>query len=136
MKIKFMNLIYTMYMYCNFRVFINISKYLLKSVTFLATTIFIVIHTNMQEILFNPRVRLHSYLQAQFIQPTIERDGDNYSMSRSIQTNTFIQKKKKHRALVTNHSICACSFCYGCECFWRYWSGVTFNHSHLIIYTT
>lgn len=84
-----------MYMYCNFRVFINISKYLLKSVTFLATTIFIVIHTNMQEILFNPRVRLHSYLQAQFIQPTIERDGDNYSMSRSIQTNTFIQKKKK-----------------------------------------
>lgn len=33
-----------MYMYCNFRVFINISKYLLKSVTFLATTIFIVIH--------------------------------------------------------------------------------------------
>lgn len=81
-------------MYCNFRVFINISKYLLKSVTFLATTIFIVIHTNMQEILFNPRVRLHSYLQAQFIQPTIERDGDNYSMSRSIQTNTFILKKK------------------------------------------
>lgn len=25
-----------MYMYCNFRVFINISKYLLKSVTFLS----------------------------------------------------------------------------------------------------
>lgn len=104
-----------MYMYCNFRVFINISKYLLKSVTFLATTIFIVIHTNMQEILFNPRVRLHSYLQAQFIQPTIERDGDNYSMSRS--TDQHIYFKKKHRALVTNHSICARSFCYGCECF-------------------
>lgn len=78
-------------MYCNFRVFINISKYLLKSVTFLATTIFIVIHTNMQEILFNPRVRLHSYLQAQFIQPTIERDGDNYSIR-----PTHLFKKKKN----------------------------------------
>lgn len=133
MKIRFINLIYKACSCIVISVFlINISKYHLKSVTFLATTIFIVIHTSMQETLFNLRVKLHSYLQTQFIQPTIDRD--KYSMSRSIQTNTFIFKK--HQALVTYHSICACSFCYGCECFWRHWSGVTLNHLHLISYTT
>lgn len=92
MKIRFINLIYKACSCIVISVFlINISKYHLKSVTFLATTIFIVIHTSMQETLFNLRVKLHSYLQTQFIQPTIDRD--KYSMSRSIQTNTFILKK-------------------------------------------
>lgn len=78
MKIRFINLIYKACSCIVISVFlINISKYHLKSVT--------------QETLFNLRVKLHSYLQTQFIQPTIDRD--KYSMSRSIQTNTFIFKK-------------------------------------------